>query len=94
MMRAPDDALPSHTRAVYLPGVSVTLGEMYAAVEKVCGKAARALCREERDAEAERLLESWPRDGEWGIARRLGLVFDESAEQVYGEYVEGLKGGR
>ena len=90
VMRAPDDAMPSHVRAVYLPGISVTLGEMYVAVEKVCGKEAIKLCREERDAEAERLLDSWPKEGDWGNAKRMGLCFDESAEQVYGEYVEGL----
>ena len=45
VMRAPTDAMPAHMRAVYMPGISVTLGDMYAAYEAVCGKEKLGLLR-------------------------------------------------
>lgn len=94
VMNASSDAMPSHIRAIYMPGISVTLGEMYDAFEEVCGKEKLGLLRTERDVEAERLLNSWPQSGTFGNAKRLGLVFDESCAQIYREYVDGLKGGK
>ena len=91
VMRAPSEVMPAHVRAVYMPGISVTLGDMYDAVERVCGAEKVKLLRTVRNEEFERLLASWPRTAEFGNARRMGLVFDESCEQVFREYVEGLK---
>ncbi|KAF2449200.1 NAD(P)-binding protein [Karstenula rhodostoma CBS 690.94] len=91
VMNAPSDAMPSHIRAIYMPGISVTLGEMYEAFEEVCGKEKLALLRTERDAEAERLLNSWPQTAEFGNAKRMGLVFDESCTQIYREYADSVK---
>ena len=64
---------------------------MYEAFEKVCGKEKLKLLRYEHDSEAERLLHSWPQASDFGNARRLGLLFDESCEQVYQEYVNSLQ---
>ena len=47
--------------------------------------------REEVDEEAKRLLDSWPQTAEFGNATRMGLLFDESCEQIYREYVDSLK---
>ncbi|OAL01521.1 NAD(P)-binding protein [Phaeosphaeriaceae sp. SRC1lsM3a] len=91
VMTAPADAMPSHVRAVYMPGISVTLGEMYAAYEAVCGKEKLGLLKEEVDEEAKRLLDSWPQTAEFGNATRMGLLFDENCEQIYREYVDSLK---
>ncbi|RYN32290.1 hypothetical protein AA0114_g12102 [Alternaria tenuissima] len=91
VMKAPTDAMPAHIRAVYMPGVSVTLGEMYAAFEAVCGKDKLGLLREEMDEEAKRLLDSWPQTAKFGNATRMGLLFDESCEQIYREYADSLK---
>jgi nucleoside-diphosphate-sugar epimerase len=91
VMNAPADAMPSHIRAIYMPGISVSLGEMYAAFEEVCGKEKLALLRTERDPEAERLLNSWPHTAEFGNAKRLGLLFDESCTQIYREYADSVK---
>lgn len=92
VMNAPADAMPAHIRAIYMPGISVTLGEMYEAFKEVCGKDKLKLLRTERDAEAERLLNSWPQTAEFGNAKRLGLVFDESCLQIYMEYADSVKG--
>jgi hypothetical protein len=91
VMKAPADAMPAHMRAVYMPGISVSLGDMYAAFEKVCGTEKRGLLREEADEEAKRLLDSWPQTAVFGNATRMGLVFDESCEQIYREYADSLK---
>lgn len=90
VMKAPTDAMPSHIRAIYMPGISVTLGEMYEAFEKVCGQERLKLLRYEPDAEAERLLNSWPHTAKFGNAERIGLLFDESCQQVFQEYVDTL----
>ncbi|KAF2827756.1 hypothetical protein CC86DRAFT_438508, partial [Ophiobolus disseminans] len=91
IMHAPNNALPASIRVVYMPGISVTLGDMYDAFVEVCGKEKLALLRTERDAECSRLLNSWPQTEDLGNARRLGLVFDEDCRQILQEYVDGLK---
>jgi nucleoside-diphosphate-sugar epimerase len=91
VMRAPSDAMPAHIRAVYMPGISVTVGEMYDAFVEVCGKEKLSLLRVQKDADAERLLMSWPQKAEFGNSTRMGLLFDESCPQIYREYVDSLK---
>ncbi|KAF1994310.1 NAD(P)-binding protein [Amniculicola lignicola CBS 123094] len=90
VMQAPSDAMPAHVRAVYMPGISVTVGDMYDAFVKVCGKDKLELLRTERDPEAERLLNSWPQTADFGNARRLGLGCDDTCVQIYQEYVDSL----
>ncbi|KAL1591651.1 putative secondary metabolism biosynthetic enzyme [Paraconiothyrium brasiliense] len=91
VMNASSDAMPAHIRAIYMPGISVTLGEMYEAFEEVVGKEKLGLLKTERDPEAERLLNSWPQTADFGNARRMGLAFDENCVQIYKEYVDSLK---
>lgn len=90
VMEAPSEAMPAHMRAVYMPGISVTVGDMVKAVGRVCGEDKLALLKVEKDAEAERLLKSWPQTSDFGNAKRLGLVFDSSCEQIFQEYVDSL----
>ncbi|ATY59022.1 NAD(P)-binding domain [Cordyceps militaris] len=90
VMEAPAEVMPPHLRAVYLPGISVTVGEMRRAVGEVCGRDKLALISVERDPEAERLLQSWPQTADFGNAKRMGLVFDSSCEQIFQEYVDSL----
>lgn len=91
IMKAPTDAMPSHIRAVYMPGISVTVEDMYSAFEVVCGKDKLKLLRVEKDPEAERLLKSWPQTADFGNARRIGLAFDDNCVQIFQEYVDSLK---
>ncbi|KAJ4248413.1 hypothetical protein NW762_012750 [Fusarium torreyae] len=90
LISVPSDSMPSHIRAIYMPGISVTLGEMYKAFEAVCGADKLKLLREEKDGEAERLLNSWPQTSDFGNARRIGLAFDKSCQQIFQEYVDSL----
>lgn len=91
VMKAPSDCMPQHIRAVYMPGIIVTIQEMIDAFVKVCGKEKFKLLREEPDAAAERLLRSWPQDVEFGNSKKMGLIFDESCEQIFQEYVDSLE---
>jgi hypothetical protein len=90
LITVPADAMPPHIRAIYMPGISVTLGEMYKAFEAVCGADKIRFLREEEDVEAERLLNSWPQTSDFGNARRIGLSFDDSCKQIFQEYVDSL----
>jgi nucleoside-diphosphate-sugar epimerase len=92
VMRAPSDAMPAHIRAIYMPGISVTVGEMYDAFVEVCGKEKLSLLRTQRDPDAERLLNSWPQKAEFGNSTRMRLLFDESCPQIYREYVDSISG--
>ncbi|KAM0240052.1 hypothetical protein ACHAP5_008150 [Fusarium lateritium] len=90
LISVPSDSMPSHIRAIYMPGISVTLGEMYKAFEAVCGADRLELLREERDIEAERLLNSWPQTSDFGNSRRIGLAFDKDCQQIFQEYINSL----
>jgi nucleoside-diphosphate-sugar epimerase len=90
VMNAPSDAMPVNVRGVYMPGIVVTVQDMYDALAKVCGEDKLRLLREEPDAEAERLLRGWPQKVDAGNARRMGLLFDETCEQIFQEYVDSL----
>lgn len=91
LMDAPSDAMPSNVRGIYAPGIVVTVQEMYDAFVKVCGEEKLKFVREETDEEAERLLKGWPQNAEFGNAKRIGLLFDETCEQIFLEYVDSLK---
>ncbi len=75
-------------RALNLPGLSVSVGEMIAALDRVGGKAATDLIRYERDPAVEAIVGSWP--GAWDIGRAaaLGLRPDADFEAIVRAYVE------
>ncbi|KAF4988557.1 hypothetical protein FDECE_14989 [Fusarium decemcellulare] len=91
VMQAPSDSMPEHIRAIYMPGIIVTIQEMMDAFIQVCGEERLKFLREEPDAAAERVLRSWPQNVEFGNAKRMGLIFDESCENIFQEYVDGMK---
>jgi nucleoside-diphosphate-sugar epimerase len=75
-------------RALNLPGLSVSVAEMIAALERAGGKAAVALVRHERDPAVEAIVGSWP--GAWDISRAqgLGLKADADFDAIVRAYVE------
>jgi nucleoside-diphosphate-sugar epimerase len=75
-------------RSVNLPGLSVTVAEMIAALERVAGREVAARVRFERDPLVERIVSSWP--GSWDTSRALGLGFtgDPDFDAVVRAYVE------
>lgn len=83
----PSDAL-GMVRSVNLPGLSVTVAEMIAALERVGGREAAARVRFERDPLVERIVRSWPGSWDTDRARGLGFSGDADFETVVRAYVE------
>lgn len=83
----PADALGA-SRAVNLPGMSVTAQEMVEALQRVAGKEVAARVRWERDAAIERIVGSWP--GAWDTTRAhaLGFAGDDDFDGVVRAYIE------
>lgn len=79
IVQAPNDCMPQHNRAVYIPGMIVTIqGMIDPVVEKL-------------DTEAKRVLKSWMQDLEYSNAKRIGLIFDNSCKQIFQGYLDTLK---
>ncbi|EGX88763.1 nucleoside-diphosphate-sugar epimerase, putative [Cordyceps militaris CM01] len=71
----PPDCMEPHIRQVLLPGVTVSVGEMLAALREVGGdEAVRLVRREKPTAAAARLFESWP--AAFDVSRALGIGFE------------------
>jgi D-erythronate 2-dehydrogenase len=75
-------------RAVNLPGITVTVGEMAAALERVAGPEVAARIRWQRDARLEKMVLGWPGALETARARGLGFPFDDDFESAIREYIE------
>ncbi|MGZ3272178.1 MAG: D-erythronate dehydrogenase [Caulobacteraceae bacterium] len=83
----PADAL-GERRALNLPGLSVSVGEMIAALERAGGKAAVDLIRHERDPAVEAIVGSWPAAWDNRRAEALGLRPDANFDAIVQAYVE------
>lgn len=77
-----------NTRVVNLPGVSVRVSEMVAALERIAGKDVTKHIRWERDETIERIVGSWP--GAWDPSRavRLGFQGDPDFDTIIRNYME------
>ncbi len=75
-------------RAVNLPGITVTAGEMVEALRRVAGEETASRVRWERDPAIERIVGTWP--GAWDTTRAeaLGFKGDANFEQVVRAYME------
>ena len=80
------DAL-GRQRAINLPGITVTAGEMVASLRRVAGEEVASRVHWERDAAIERIVGTWP--GAWSTARAetLGFKGDANFEQVVRAYI-------
>lgn len=63
-------------RTVNLPGLSVSVGDMIAALREAAGEDAAKRIRFEPDAAVERIVASWPNDFTAERAKALGFVAD------------------
>ena len=81
------DTLGSN-RVVNLPGISVTVAEMVASLERIAGPEVAGRIRWERDPRIERMVASWPGSLETARARALGLRGDESFEAIVRQYID------
>jgi D-erythronate 2-dehydrogenase len=82
-----DGAAFGHSRALSMPGLSVTVREMVSALERVAGKEVVARIRWEPDPALARIVASWPGDFATARADALGFERDASFEDVVRAYV-------
>ncbi|WP_341318576.1 D-erythronate dehydrogenase [Paraburkholderia sp. IMGN_8] len=83
-----DAAALGHQRVLNLPGISVTVDEMVAALREVAGDEVARRIVWQPDARVEKIVGSWP--GRWDTSRaeRLGLSGDRSFADVIRGYIE------
>ena len=86
------DAL-GHGRALTMPGVSATVGEMIESVRRVAGSGAVELIRREPDDATTRMVASWPRRFETRRARELGFEAEADFDEIVRAHVEDELGG-
>lgn len=77
-----------HRRAVTLPGVSATVGEMVEALRDVAGNDAVALIRRERDPAIEAIVAGWPGDFEATRGRALGFRAEPDFAAIIRVFIE------
>jgi nucleoside-diphosphate-sugar epimerase len=77
-----------NSRTINLPGISVSVADMVAALERVAGAEPVKRIRWERDPVVERIVGSWP--GAWDVtrARSLGLSGDVDFDSIVRAYLE------
>ena len=89
-----DGARFGSSRILSLPGLSVTVGEMAAALARVAGPASAARIAWQRDPAIERIVNSWPGDFVTDRADAMGFARDASFDDIVRGYVEAELGGK
>lgn len=79
-----DTAAIGPRRALSMPGLSVTVGEQIAALERVAGKGVTARIRREPDPTIIGIVAGWPRDFVTDRAVRLGFT---TAEKTFDDII-------
>jgi nucleoside-diphosphate-sugar epimerase len=74
-------------RALNLPGLSISVGEMVAALERVAGPEVARRVRWEPDAHVARVVATWPGALDAARARALGFPADASFDQIVRDYM-------
>ena len=80
-------------RNLTMPGVSATVGDEIAALERVAGREAVALIRREPDPAIERIVSSWPAAFAPNRALALGFRAETSFDAIVRAHVEDELGG-
>ena len=83
-----DGAAFGHSRALSMPGLSITVRDMVAALERVAGKEVVARIRWEPDPALARIVASWPGDFVTARADALGFERDASFEEIVRAYID------
>ncbi|MDF2372142.1 MAG: SDR family oxidoreductase [Rhizobiaceae bacterium] len=81
-------------RALSMPGIPVTVGEMIEALERVAGPERAALIRHEPDETITRIVDGWPRNFNTSRALELGFTADNSMDEIIRIYIEEELGGQ
>jgi D-erythronate 2-dehydrogenase len=83
----PADAFGT-SRSLQLPGFSVAVGEIAAAVRRAGGEAAYARIRWAPDPQIQQIISSWPQALHAPRAEALGFARDHSIDQVVQAFIE------
>ncbi|MDR5739074.1 MULTISPECIES: D-erythronate dehydrogenase [unclassified Caballeronia] len=83
-----DRAALGNRPVVNLPGLSVSVNEMVAALREVAGDEAAARIDWQRDERIEKIVGSWPGAWDTSRAKQLGLAGDGSFAEVVRGYIE------
>jgi nucleoside-diphosphate-sugar epimerase len=75
-------------RTLNLPGVSTTVGEMIAALERVAGAECVKLIRREPDPTIQKFVDGWPRRLDAARAEALGFKAETSFEEIIRNHIE------
>ncbi|MDR5857005.1 SDR family oxidoreductase [Caballeronia sp. LZ062] len=77
---------------VNLPGLSVSVNEMVAALREVAGDGAVSRIDWQRDERIEKIVGSWPGAWDTSRAQQLGLAGDRSFADVIRAYIDEMRG--
>jgi nucleoside-diphosphate-sugar epimerase len=83
-----DTGLLEGRRSLTMPGVSATVAEQIAALERIAGADVVRLIRREPDPEIERIVAGWPRRFAADRALALGFVADSSFDEIIRVHLE------
>ncbi len=75
-------------RVIPLPGLTTTVADMVAALERVAGPEAVKLIRWEPDATIQRIVESWPSQVQAPYASGLGFSADADFDSIVQAHIE------
>lgn len=81
------DGMPAH-RALSLPGVSASVGEMIAALERMGGQEVVNLIREEPDELVQKVVMGWPKRFNPVLAEKLGFRAETSFDAIIRAYLD------
>jgi D-erythronate 2-dehydrogenase len=82
-----DSARLGANRLLSLPGMSIAVGEMVAALGRVAGADAAARVRFEPDARIEKMVATWPGELAAARARTLGFPSDDNFDEIIRRYI-------
>jgi len=88
-----DGAALGASRALNLPGLATTVGDMVAALARVGGEQTLKHIHWQEDAAISRLVRSWPGDFVTNRADALGFLRDHDFDAVVRAYIEDALGG-
>lgn len=75
-------------RVINLPGLSIRVADMIAALERVAGPRVTARIRMQRDPKVEQIVNSWPGRFSADYAKTLGFVADKDFTDIIRAFIE------
>lgn len=75
-------------RVINLPGLSIRVADMIAALERVAGSSVTARIRMQRDPKVEQIVNSWPGNFSADYAKSLGFVADTDFTDIIRAFIE------